>query len=148
MARFYSLFPSSPLPVEVNTDVSSHVLRTNTEHFLRLHSLRVGPLGDDVVQHSLHQVPGHLVENHELPHAVQHLVVLGGGECHVVYDGRHVPEDGGVQQGRHDHHADGEGLLTVRLRRHVPEADGGHAGHCEVQGSHVHGAQTRASLNL
>ena len=95
-------------PVEVNTNVRPHVLRADTEHFLRLHSLGVGPLGDHVVQHSLHQVPGHLVEDHELPHAVQHLVVLGGGEGHVVDDGRDVTEDGGVEEGRDDHHADCE----------------------------------------
>ena len=48
-------------------------------------------------------------------------MVLGRGEGHVVDDGRHVAEDGGVQEGGDDHHAEGEGLLGVRVRRNIAE---------------------------
>ena len=132
----------------MNTDVRPHILRTNTEHFVRLHSLGVGPLGHHIVQHSLHQVPGDLVQDHELPHPVQHLVVLGRGQGHVVDDGRHVAEDGGVEEGGDDHHAHREGLLAVSLGGHVSEPNGGHAGHREVQGGHVHRSQARTRLDL
>ena len=132
----------------MNTDVRPHILRTNTEHFIRLHSLGVGPLGHHVVQHSLHQVPRDLVQDHELPHPVQHLVVLGSGQGHVVDDGRHVAEDGGVEEGGDDHHADREGFLVVSLRGDVPEPDGGHAGHGEVECRHVHRAQAGTRLDL
>ena len=90
-------------PVEVNTNVRPHVLRADTEHFLRLHSLGVGPLGDHVVYDPLGEVARDLVEDHELPHPVQHLVVLGRGQRHVVDDGGHVTEDGRVQKTRHCH---------------------------------------------
>ena len=136
------------LPVEVDTDVRPHILRANTEHFVRLHSLGVGPLGDHVVQDSLHQVPRDLVQDHELPHPVQHLVVLGSGQGHVVDDGRHVPEDGGVEEGGDDHHAHREAFLAVRLRGNIAEANGGHTGHREVKCCHVHRAQAGARLDL
>ena len=45
----------------------------------------------------------HLIEHHELPDIVEHVMVLGGGKGHVVNDGGHVAEDGGVQKGRGDH---------------------------------------------
>ena len=45
----------------------------------------------------------HLIEHHELPDIVEHVMVLGGGEGHVVNDGGHVAENGGVEQGRGDH---------------------------------------------
>jgi len=56
----------------------------------------------------------------------------------VMNDGGHMAEDGGVQQGWDDHHAAAERLLVVGGGRHVAEADGGHAGHREVEGSDVH----------
>ena len=34
---------------------------------------------------------------HELPDAVQHVVVLGRGAGHLLDDGRHVTEDGGIK---------------------------------------------------
>ena len=71
----------------MNTNVCSHVLGTDAENLVRLHPLGVGPLGHHVVHHPLRQVLGHLVEDHELPHPVQHLVVLGRGQGHVVDDG-------------------------------------------------------------
>ena len=40
-----------------------------------------------------------LVQLHELPDAVEHVVVLGGGARHLLDDGGHVAEDRGVQQG-------------------------------------------------
>ena len=46
------------------------------------------------------------------------------------------------------HHAECEGLLRVGVRRHVPEADGGHAGHGEVEGGHVHRPQLWPVLDL
>ena len=45
----------------------------------------------------------HLVEHHELPDVVEHVVVLGGGKGHVVDDGGVEAEDGGVEQGGCDH---------------------------------------------
>lgn len=35
---------------------------------------------------------------HELAHVVQHIVVLGGGRCHLLDDGGNVTENGRVQQ--------------------------------------------------
>ena len=52
----------------------------------------------------------HLVEDHELPDVVEHVVVLGGGEGHVVDDGGHVAKDGGVEQGGGDHQEKAEQL--------------------------------------
>ena len=46
-----------------------------------------------------------LVQLHELPDAVEHVVVLGGGARHLLDDGGHVAEDRGVQQGW-EHHSD------------------------------------------
>ena len=43
--------------------------------------------------------PSHLVKLHELPDAVEHVVVLGGGARHLLDDGGHVSEDGGVEEG-------------------------------------------------
>ena len=136
------------VPIKVNANICSHVLRANTEDFVRLHSLGVGPLGHHIVQHSLHQVPRDLVQDHELPHPVQHLVVLGCGQGHVVDDGGHVPEDGGVEEGGDDHHADSEAFLAVRLGRNISEPDGGHAGHREVKCCHVHRAEAGTRLDL
>ena len=45
----------------------------------------------------------HLVEHHELPDVVEHVVVLGGGKGHVVDDGGDVAKDGGVEEGGCDH---------------------------------------------
>ena len=45
------------------------------------------------------------------------------------------------------HHAECEGLLRVGVRRHVPEADGGHAGHGEVERRQVLGRGGRASVD-
>ena len=52
----------------------------------------------------------HLVEHHELPDVVEHVVVLGGGEGHVVDDGGDVAEDGGIEQGGGDHQEQAEQL--------------------------------------
>ena len=43
--------------------------------------------------------PSHLVKLHELPDAVEHVVVLGRGAGHLLDDGGHVSEDGGVEEG-------------------------------------------------
>ena len=91
-------------PVEMNTNICPHVLGTDAEHLVRLHPLGVGPLGDHVVHDPLSEVAGDLVEDHELLHTVQHLVILGRGEGHIVDDCRHVTKDGGVEETRHNHH--------------------------------------------
>ena len=41
----------------------------------------------------------YLVKFHEFPNTVEHVVVLGSGAGHLLYDGGHVTEDRGVQQG-------------------------------------------------
>ena len=125
-------------PVEMNTNVGPHVLGTDAQHLVRLHALGVGPLGDHVVQDPLSQVAGNLIENHELPHPVQHLVVLGRGESHVVDDCCHVTKDGSIKKTRHDHHAQGKRLLRVCIGSHISKSNGGHASHREVQSCHVH----------
>lgn len=38
----------------------------------------------------------------------------------------------------YDHHADGEDLLIIRLRRHVTKPHRGHASHGEVECCHIH----------
>ena len=57
-----------------------------------------GPGRHHVVHHPLGQGFGYLVQLHELPHVVEHLVVLGGGRGHLLDDGGDVAEDGGVEQ--------------------------------------------------
>lgn len=57
-----------------------------------------GPRGDDIVHDALAEGLGHLVQFHELPHVVQHVVVLGRRRGHLLYDGRHMAEDRRVQQ--------------------------------------------------
>lgn len=57
-----------------------------------------GPRGDDVVHDTLAERLGHLVQFHELPHVVQHVVVLGRRRGHLLDDGRHMAEDRRVQQ--------------------------------------------------
>ena len=104
-----------------------------------------------------------LIEYHELADTVQHLVVLCGGERHVVDDGRHVAEYRSVQQRGHDlhtavrvscstltahHHAQSERLLAVGVGSHVPEPDAGHAGHGEVERRDVHRARAGTLLDL
>ena len=75
------------------------------------------------------------------------MVFCCGGR-HVVDDGGDVTEDGGVEQRRHDHHAQGERLLRVGVRGYVAEPDGGHAGHGEVERRHVHGPGVWSILYL
>ena len=55
---------------------------------------------------------------HELAHVVEHFVVLGRGRRHLLDDGRHVTEDGGVQQrcrtdGAHKEPKDGIGSTSL-----------------------------------
>lgn len=57
-----------------------------------------GPRGDDIVHDALAEGLGHLVQFHELPHVVQHVVVLGRRRGHLLDDGRHMAEDRRVQQ--------------------------------------------------
>ena len=40
----------------------------------------------------------YLVKFHEFPNTVEHVVVLGSGAGHLLYDGCHVTEYRGVQQ--------------------------------------------------
>lgn len=66
---------------------------------------------------------------------------------YLLYDCGDVSEYGRVEQRGHDHHADGEYLLVVRLRGDVAEAHAGHARHGVVQRRHVHGLAARAVLH-
>ena len=61
-------------------------------------ALRYGPGRDDVVHDSLAQRLGHVVQLHELSHAVENLVISPGRRVHLLEDRRHVSEDGGVEQ--------------------------------------------------
>ena len=67
-------------------------------YLIRVNALGHGPRADHVVHDPLRERLGHLVQLHELPDVVQHVVVLGGGGRHLLDDGGHVPEDGGVQE--------------------------------------------------
>ena len=57
-----------------------------------------GPRGDDVVHDPFAERLGHVVQLHELPDAVEHVVVAARRAVHLLEDRRHVTEDGGVQQ--------------------------------------------------
>lgn len=57
-----------------------------------------GPGGGDVIHDPLAQPLGHLVEFEEVTDAVQHLVVAVGVGVHLLEDGGHVTEDGGIQE--------------------------------------------------
>ena len=48
-----------------------------------------------------------------------------------------------MHEGANQHNDDGEDLLSVRVGRHVPEADGSQAGSGEVQGSQIGGGDVR-----
>lgn len=86
------------LPVQVHADVRLHVFRAVVEHFVGVQALGHRPGAHDVVHHPLAQSLRHLVQLHELPHVVQHVVVLGGGGCHLLDDRGYVTEDRGVEQ--------------------------------------------------
>lgn len=87
------------LPIQVNANVRSHVLRTVAEHLLRVDALRHGPGGDDVVHDTLAERLRKFVQLHKLPNIVEHVVVLGRGTRHLLNDGRHMTEDGRVEEG-------------------------------------------------
>ena len=76
-------------------------------HPLRVDALGHGPGGDDVVHDPLAQALGHLVELEEITHVVQHLVVAVGVGVHLLEDGGHVTEDGGVEKGLKDKEREG-----------------------------------------
>ena len=58
-----------------------------------------GPGGHDVIHDSLTQPLGHLVELQEVPDTVEHLMVPVGVGVHLLENGRHVPKDGGIEEG-------------------------------------------------
>ena len=41
----------------------------------------------------------HLVKFHKFPNTVEHVVVLGSGAGHLLYDGSDMTKDRGIQQG-------------------------------------------------
>ena len=133
------------IPIEMNTDISSHILGAVTEHFFLFHPLVVHPLGDNVVGHLLHQAAGDLIQLHELLHTIQSLVVLGSGQGHVVDDGGDMSEYCSVEQAGDGHHHQGENLLIVGVRSNIAKPNGGHAGHGEVKSSDIHVASIWAS---
>jgi hypothetical protein len=59
---------------------------------------RHGPRGDNVVHDAFAEALGHLVELEEVADAVEHLVVAVGVGVHLLEDGSHVTEDGGIQE--------------------------------------------------
>lgn len=69
-----------------------------SSYHARIEPFGHGPGGDDIVHDPFRQRPRHLVQFHKLPHVVEHLVVFGRRRCHLLDDGRHVTEDGRVQQ--------------------------------------------------
>ena len=58
-----------------------------------------GPGGHNVIHDSLAQPLGHLVELQEVPDTVEHLMVPVGVGVHLLENGRHVPKDGGIEEG-------------------------------------------------
>ena len=62
-----------------------------------------GPGGDDVVHDALGEGARHFVQLHKFADVVEHFVVLGRRRRHLLDDGRHVTEDGGVQQRYQQH---------------------------------------------
>ena len=44
-------------------------------------------------------VASYLVKFHEFPNTVEHVVVLGSGAGHLLYDGSDMTKDRGIQQG-------------------------------------------------
>lgn len=57
-----------------------------------------GPGGNNIIHDSLTQALWHLVELQEVPNAVEHLMVPVGVGVHLLENGRHIPEDGGIQK--------------------------------------------------
>ena len=66
---------------------------------VRVDSFGGGPGGHDVVHHSLAQFLGHLVQLHELPDVVEHLVVPGTRRVQLLHDSRHISKYGSIQKG-------------------------------------------------
>lgn len=85
------------LPVEVDADVGLHVFGAVIENFVRIQTLGHCPGADDVIHNALAEGLRHLVELHELPHIVEHIVILGGGGGHLLDDRGDVTEDRSVQ---------------------------------------------------
>lgn len=67
-------------------------------YLLCVDASRHRPGGHDVVHDSLTQPFGHLVELQEIPDTVEHLVVPVGVGVHLLENGCHVPEDGGIEK--------------------------------------------------
>ena len=61
-------------------------------------ALSNGPRGDHVVHNSLTEWFGNVMQLHKLSDTVQHVVVAAGGRVHLLEDGRHVTENGSVQE--------------------------------------------------
>ena len=80
------------LAIEVDTDVGLHVLGTIVEDLVCVETLCHRPRADNVVHDALAEGFRHLVQLHELPDVVQHVVVLCRGRRHLLDDRRHVTE--------------------------------------------------------
>lgn len=76
--------------------IDHHPLETT--HLLGVDAPWHGPGGGDVVHHPFTQAFRHLVQFEEVSHAVEHLMVTVGVGVHLLEDGGHVTEDGGVEQ--------------------------------------------------
>lgn len=57
-----------------------------------------GPGRHDVIHDALTQSLGNLVELQEVPDTVEHLMIPVGVGVHLLENGCHVPEDGGIQK--------------------------------------------------
>lgn len=67
-------------------------------HLLSVDTVGHGPRGGDVIHNPLAQAFGHLVELQEVSNAVEHLVISVRVGVHLLENGRHVTEDGGVEE--------------------------------------------------
>lgn len=85
------------LPIEMHADIGLHVLGAVVENLVRVQTLGHRPRADDVIHDAFAEGLRHLVQLHEFPHVVQHVVILGGGGRHLLDDGGDVTEDRGVQ---------------------------------------------------
>lgn len=83
--------------VEMYADISLHVLGTIIQHLVGVEALRHGPSTHDVVHHPLAECFRYLVEFHELPDVIQHVVVFRSRRCHLLDDRRNVTKDCGVK---------------------------------------------------
>lgn len=85
------------LSIKMHADVSLHILRAVVENLIGVQTLRHRPRADDIIHNALAEGLRYLVEFHKLSHVIQHIVILGGGGCHLLDDCGDVTKDRGVQ---------------------------------------------------